>query len=253
MLFTWLTLASGILLLTPESLTGKFQLTFARLFDMPLSLGRSICSAATREHPSEDLASNKRYVKLRNHLANTMEQLKQQHRKVETLSGLRDRFAWQGVRFVLADAVVASQGSEHHLIINRGSDEGLAVGQFVLSDNSMIGTVCDTGERTARVRLVNDPKSRIAATISGIGTVLSGDGKGGLRPGMLSMKHEIKVDDPVYAMKKPGLLNAPVIVGTVASCGKDSANPLLWDVEIKPACNLETIYQVSVVVANPQP
>ena len=155
MLFTWLVLASCILLLTPESLTGKLQLTFVQIFDLPLSIGRSICSASPGKRSPEDLVADSRYVKLRNHLANTMQQLKQQHKKVEELSGLRDRFAWQGVTFVVADVVVASRGSQHHLVINRGSDEGLVRGQFVLSDNGVIGTVCDVGERTAKIRLVS--------------------------------------------------------------------------------------------------
>jgi len=252
MLITWLTLASCIMLVAPQSLTGKFQLTFARVFDLPLSIGRSICTASFAEHPSADLVSNSRYVKLRNHLANTLQQLKEQHKKVEELSGLRDRFAWQGVKFVMADAVVASNDSQHHLVINRGSDEGLASGQFVLCNNCVVGTICDVGEQTAKVQLVTDPKSRIAATIGDldVSTILLGEGNGRLKIGMLPIRHKVTIDDPVYAMAKPGLLNTPVIIGTVSSCRKDSANPLLWDVEVTPACDLDKMYQVSVVVGS---
>ncbi len=253
MLFTWLTLASSILLFTPQSITGRLQLTFARVFELPLSIGRSICSTSLAEQQPGDLINNRRYVSLRNHLANTMQQLKQQHRKVEELSGLRDRFAWQGVKFVLAEAIVSPQSSQHDLVINRGSSEGLASGQFVLSDNSVIGILCEVGEGTAKVKLVSDPKSKIAATIGDgdIYTILLGDGEGKLKTGMLPIKYEINVADPAYAIAKPGLLNAPVIVGTVSSCKKDDANPLLWDIEIEPACDLETLYRVSVVVPDP--
>lgn len=254
MLFTWLVLASCIVLLTPESLTSKFQLTFVRVFALPLSMGRSICAASSQEYKPAELVKNSRYVELRNHLANTMQQLKQQHQKVEELSGLRDRYAWQGVRFILADAIIATAASHHHLVINRGADEGLAKGQYVLCDNCVVGTLCETGVGAARVSLISDPKSRIAVTIgdTGVSTILQGDGTGGLKTGILSIKHKIKVNDPVCAMKQPGLLNAPVIVGSVSSCRKDSSNPLLWDIEVEPACNLSTIDQVSVIVANPE-
>ena len=43
-----------------------------------------------------------------------------------------------------------------------------------------------------------------------------------------------------------------MIVGTVARCKSNSENPLLWDITVKPACDIETVTEVAVIVVNPQ-
>ena len=141
MLFIWLLLASSIMLFIPTPITNKIQLTFFHLFSKPLSLAKSIWHALPNvsEGANEQITDNSRYIELRNHLANTMQRLKEQHEKVQELSGLRDRFAWKGVSFVVADAITFFQGSQHHLFINRGTDEGVTKGQYVLSDNCIVG------------------------------------------------------------------------------------------------------------------
>ena len=256
MLFTWLLLASFIMLFIPTSLANKMQLTFFHIFSKPLSMGKSICFALPKEKAdaAERIVQNSRYIELRNHLANTMQQLKEQHQKVEELSGLRDRFAWKGVSFVIADAIAEFQGLQRHLIISRGTDEGIAKGQYVLSGNSIVGIVCEVSERTANVRLISDPRMRIAVKIAELDAplILQGDSEAALKAGILPMKYKVNIDDPVYAMAKPGVLSAPVIIGTVAACKNDSINPLIWDITVKSACDLKNIEEVSVIVMNIQ-
>jgi hypothetical protein len=56
----------------------------------------------------------------------------------------------------------------------------------------------------------------------------------------------------VYAQKKLGFLSTPVIVGMVAECESNKDNPLLWDITVKPACDIEDLTEVSIIVMNPQ-
>ncbi|UCE50169.1 MAG: hypothetical protein JSW47_08400, partial [Phycisphaerales bacterium] len=78
---------------------------------------------------TEHSVSRERYERLHNHLANVSEWLRQERKKVEKLSGLRDRTVWKGVNFVLADVITASVDASHReLFINRGQEDGLAVG-----------------------------------------------------------------------------------------------------------------------------
>jgi len=255
MLFTWFMLAGFILLFAPQNLTNKFQLAFARIFRWPLSIGRSISLSANTQSARgglTDVVSRREYNKLQNHLANLTEQLYQEHQKVENLSGLRDRLPLKGAKLVLADVIGAfTDGLRSEFIINRGENDGLAQGQFVLGDNSIIGTISYVSSRTALVKLVTDSTSKIAVKIAELNRVMQGSGSNSAKVRLLSIKHKVKIGDVVYARKKPGFLDVPMIIGTVAQCKRDDENPSLWDITVKPACDIEKLNRVSVIIMNP--
>ena len=252
-LFTWFMLTGFIFLFAPQKLTNKFQFAFARIFRWPLSTGRSISLSAHTQRSLTDVVSRSKYNKLRNHLANVTQWLHQERQKVEKLSGLRDRSVWKGVNFVSADIITFSDGS-NKLIINRGENDGLSKGQFVLGDNSIIGTISDVDHRTAHVKLVTDPASKIAIRIAelNINRLMQGNGNNSAKIQLLPIKHKVKIGDIVYVRKKPGFLDIPMIVGTVAKCKMDDENPLLWDITVKPACEIRRLNSVAVIIMNPQ-
>jgi len=254
-LLTWFMLGGVILLFAPRNLTSKFQLTFAYIFHRPLSIGRSLVLSAHARQSSTDRVSRSKYNQLRNHLANVIQWLHQERRKVDELSGLRNRTALEGSNFVLADVITASISSSYDkLVINRGISDGLAKGQFVLSDYSIIGTISDVDSHTAQVKLVTDPTSKIPVKIAETDTaaIMQGSGNNCAKVELLSRKHNIKIGDVVCAQKKPGLLGVPIIVGTVTQCKAGDKNPLLWDIRIKPACDVRTLNRVAVIVTNKQ-
>jgi len=43
-----------------------------------------------------------------------------------------------------------------------------------------------------------------------------------------------------------------VIAGTVAQCKSNDENPLLWDITVKPACDIESLRDVTIIVMNPR-
>jgi len=254
MLFTWLMLAGFILFFIPLNLTNKLQFAFVRLFHLPLSLGRNVSLSARGEPLVAEVVSRGIYDRLQNHLANVTEQLYQEHQVVEVLSGLRNRFALEGANLVCADVIKTSLGAEHsELIINRGENDGLAKGQFVLSDNSIVGSISDISPRTAQVKLFTDPGSKIAVKIGGANAerLIHGSGNDSAKVKLLSTKYKVSVGDKVMARKKPGFLDAPIIIGVVAKCRRDDANPSLWDITVKPVCDIEQLKTVSVIIMNP--
>ncbi len=253
MLLAWCLLGSFIVFLCPASITDKLGFLFVRTFGGPLRLGRGITLAKTRLSSADAAARQRR--RYENHLANLRQQLLQERRKVEQLAAMRARLPLGGAALVPAEVVVASlQPSRSQIIINRGRNDGVAVNQFVLADNSIIGTVCQVNARLARVKLLDDPTSRIEVEIEGlrIARVLEGAGGGVAKIGMVSTEHKIKEGAKVFVRKKPGLLDAPVIIGTVKKCSVDAEKPLLWDITVEPACNLSTVTSVSVLVMNPR-
>ena len=259
-MFIWFMLAGLIFFFSPPNLTNKFQFGFVRIFHKPLSIGRNISLSASRimaseQSMSEDVVSRERYDKLHNHLANVTEWLKLEREKVEKLTGLRDRPVWKGVDFVLAEVIAASvNGLRGELIINRGQKDGLTKNQFILANESIIGTIFKVGERTAEVRLISDPSSKIAVKIAqfNMDRIMQGDGNSSAKVQLVPIKYKIKIGDIVYAQKRPGFLSTPVIVGTVAECKSNDENPLVWDLTVQPACDIKSLKNVAAVVMNPR-
>ena len=256
MLFTWLVLAGIILFFAPQSLTNSIQFAFVRLFHKPLNICRSIIQPAeAKQQLSANVVDQSKYIKLRNHLANNTQWLYQERQKVETLSGLRDRSVWKGVNFVLADVITACvYGPQSELIINRGRDDGLDKGQFVLGDYSIVGITSDLDSRTTRVRLITDLNFTIAVRIGELNMqrMMRGNGNGSAGIELLPTKQKIKVGDIVYVQKRPGFLEMPIIVGVVDQCKEDDENPLVWDITVKPACDIQKLKSVTVIIMNPE-
>lgn len=252
MLFAWFMLASLILLLAPQSLTNNFQFAFARIFSWPLSIGRSISLSVRTQYQLEDVVGRREYDKLQNHLTNVILQRDQEHERAEKLSGMRNRGIWQGASIVPADvATVSIDGSGCELIINRGKNDGLAKDQYVCGGNSIIGVVSDVSSRMARVKLFSDPLSVMKVNIAQLKVDMLMQGAGGGLAVIRMAKYEVKIGDNVYAAKKPAFLDAPMIAGKVTRCERNDENPLLWDITVAPACDIEKLNDVAVIIMNP--
>ena len=254
MLFTWFMLAGLIFLFAPQNLTGKFQLAFAHIFRWPLSIGRGFRLSAYTRQPLTDIVSRRQYNQLQNYLVNVTEELNEERQKVKKLSGLRkNRRPLEGAKLVPADVIAASIDDLHaEFIINRGDGDGLGKGQFVLGDNSIVGTISEVSARTARVRLITDPASKIAVKIAKLDVSRVMQGAGNNSAAIRLVRHKAKAGDVVYADKKPGFLDVPIIAGRVVECGRDDENPLLWDITVTPACEIERLSDVAVIIMNPK-
>ena len=249
MLFTWFMLAGFIFLFSPKNLTNKFQLAFHRIFSWPLSIGRNISLSAGTRQPLGDVVSRDEYKRLLNHLANVTQQRNDAYQSVQQLSKMRNIPAWERMGFVFADVITVSINElRSELFLNRGEDDGLAKGQFVLADNSIIGNIYDVDARTAKVRLFTDPKSSTAVRIGGSDWLMQGNGDNLAKVKMI--KSKVKIGTEIMASKRPGFLDTPVIIGKVFRC-ELNAEPLLWDLIVEPVCNIQKVENVHVIVMNP--
>ncbi len=162
---------------------------------------------------------------------------------------MRNIPAWERMGFVPSDVTTVSIDEiRSELIINRGADDGLVKGQFVLYDNSIIGTISDVDGRSAKVRLFTDPSSKMAAKIGGSDSLMQGSGGNLARISMA--KHEAKVGSEVMAGKKAGFLDIPMIIGKVVRC-EHNAEPLLWDITVEPVSNIQKVESIHVIIMNP--
>jgi cell shape-determining protein MreC len=253
MLFTWFMLTGLILLFAPQEFTGKFQLAFVHVFRWPLSIGGNLALTARTQQPVAD-ASERVESQYRNYVANLEQTLNQHRRKFEKLYGLYNTYVWQGVNFALADVVTATtDGSRNELTIDCRKPEGLAKGQFVLGDESVIGTIADVFPQIGKadVKLITDSTSQIAVKVADMRGIMTGTGNNSAR--IEQLKREVKVGENVFALGRQGLLDAPIIVGKVSKCERNTRNAAsLWDVTVEPACDIKKLEDVAVIIMNPQ-
>jgi cell shape-determining protein MreC len=81
--------------------------------------------------------------------------------------------------------------------------------------------------------------------------IMQGSGNNSARIQLVPIEHKVKTGDIIYTSKKTGSLDTPMIVGRVAQCKRDDQNPSLWDITVKPACDIERLTSVAVIIINP--
>jgi cell shape-determining protein MreC len=264
MLFLWCLLGGLICLFAPPRMTGRLQLAYLYVFHWPLKTGRSITlasrtapTAATAGADYEQLRAERQ--RLGNQLANLQAQLKEAHKQIDELARLHVVPQWQRMAFQPADITVTNQ-SQTVLFINRGADDGIAVGQFVLGgqfsqgDYSVIGTVSDVVSQKAKVTLITDPTSKVGVTIgaSDVARVMEGRRGGGGTIPLVPTTHTVRPGDKVLARKVPGLLDVPIVTAEVTQCRRDAENPSLWEITVQPVCDIAYLKTVAVIVSAPQ-
>lgn len=255
MLFTWFILTGSIFLFAPQNLTSKFQLAFVHVFRWPLVIGGDLALTSQTQQSLTGTVGRSE-TKYLNFIASLEETLAHERKKFKKLYGLYNTHVWEGTDFVLADVINTVDGSRNELTIDCRKTTGLAKGQFVLGDESIIGTISDVFPQISKatVELVTDPTSGIAVKIGELDLKMwmQGNGNNTAKIPLVSIEHKIKKGDNVFARKKAGFLDAPVIIGRVAQLKRDVKNPLLWDITVEPACDIEHLEDVAIIIMNPQ-
>ncbi len=240
-LFTWLLLCSFLIFLSPQSITGKFQLIFADIFHWPLNFGRNIMLSAVDTGGSDENLT-KRERELINQVSNLQAMLKDLQKKYEDLAGIRATYPFEGAKFIQAN-ITRSTNTE--FIIDRGQNDQIRSGLYVFGENSIIGIIGDVSATTAKIRLITNPSCKIEVKIGESNTILQGDGKN-IKIKSLLKKIPVKTGDQVFCLPKTGLLNAPIIIGTVTEC-KNGDSPYQWDITVKSAANISALTSVGVI------
>ena len=253
MLFIWCLLAGFIVLLSPQSLTNKFQFAFTYVFRWPLTIGRNISLSAAKRQPliDQDMVPREEYERVLNSHANVTQQRDDIYDEVVKLRKIRTKPAWERAGFVQADVITVSKDNlRGELIINRGKEDHIEKDLFVLADNSIIGTISQVSARTARVRLFTDPGSNTTVRVGNSDTNRLMKGCGNNQAQVKMLKSKVKIGTQIMASKIPGFLDTPMIIGKVVRC-EHNDQPLLWDITIEPVCDIQKIESIHVIVMNP--
>jgi rod shape-determining protein MreC len=242
-LFLALMVVSAAVFLLPQRLTQTLNLLFIRTFSPVLDIGRS--------GKADPLENNKMWTDYWNLQADYITL----HKRYEKLTQIRSGLPKPGPALVLATVINATITEfGHELFINKGESDGLGIGQYVLGQNCIIGTVTQTSKTTARIRLITDARHSIEVRIWRQGKDryipgrMTGDGKGLCRIPLVSADYDVRVADTVYAAARVGFLETPRVIGRVSEVKHDQDKPLLWDITVMPVHDMAKTAEVAVII-----
>jgi rod shape-determining protein MreC len=174
----------------------------------------------------------------------------------QRLRALRDSTAAVASRFVIGDIMdVDLDAFRERVLVDKGAQDGVFVGQAVLDAGGVFGQVARVGQLTAEVILVSDPTHAIPVQINrnGLRTIAVGTGDmGRLKLPYLPTSADVVAGDLLVTSGLGGGFPAGYPVGTVAEVKRDPAASLA-DVDVKPAAALDRSRELMFVWLNPQP
>ena len=253
---TWL-IAGVIILLLPQNTTSKVWDTFRATFNPLLRIGRNV----KPETPSmslnpDEAVTRDRYQQLWKDCQNLKVTLEKLHEEYDNLAMVRSNLPRPYSGLVLAQAIGPAGNYAHEIVINKGSDDGIKVGQYVLSakKNSIVGEVRQTWQRNAKVRMLTDSNQTMEIVIrrsrnpKDILWMMSGDGKTNCKISNLEKEERVDIGDVVFAATQPGYLNVPIVIGEVIAVEPDDDHPLLWDITVQPVEDMTQLSDVAVII-----
>src|SRR5258708_3578407 len=160
----------------------------------------------------------------------------------QRLRALRDSTAGVTNRFVIGNVMdVDLDAFRERVLVDKGAQDGVFVGQAVLDAGGVFGQVARVGQLTAEVILVSDATHAIPVQINrnGLRTIAVGTGDmGRLKLPYLPTSADVISGDLLVTSGLGGGFPAGYPVGTVAEVKRDSAQSLA-DVDVKPSAALD--------------
>lgn len=144
-------------------------------------------------------------------------ELENQNRVLRDLEAYEVALAQSGLR-----AAVIGRAADHwwqHLILNRGSRQGVAPGYIVTGPGGIVGRVVAVSPSTSKVLLISDPTSRVGAKVSRsrVMGVVRGQSNNRVVMEFFEKNPDIKAGDVIVTSSYSRLFPRDVPIGRVES------------------------------------
>lgn len=136
------------------------------------------------------------------------------------------------------------------IIINRGTRDGIQVGNPVISPLGLVGRVENVSANLAWVRLTNDPASAVNARLqnAGVDGTVIGQLQGGLRMEYIPQQALVEVGDLIVTSGLGGTFPRGIVIGQVISVQRQQAD-LFQAAEVRATVDFDDLDMVSVVTS----
>lgn len=168
-------------------------------------------------------------------------------RRLQRLLDLRQHY----VTSTVAAQVIGTSGSDrsHVLWIDKGSADGLAADQPVITPEGVVGKLRDVMPHTAQLVLLSDPSSGagVVLTTTHLRAIVRGTAAGAIEIGNLTPDERIKAGEQVLTSGGDQVFPRGLPVGTVASVRPDVQHPPYTIITLHPAAPLRQLEDVLVI------
>ena len=191
-------------------------------------------------------------------LAEAQEQVREsreaieENRRYEELLG----FAAENDDFVLEQARVVSWSPNNwssSFEISKGSDDGLEVGDAVITEyGALVGVITELGTSASTVGTIIDVNTSIGALVgsNGAAAMLVGDyalmSEGEARVTWLTEGAQLFLDDEILTSGSGGLIPEGLVIGTITSIQTEAAGQTEYGI-ITPSADLDSLVQVFII------
>lgn len=144
---------------------------------------------------------------------------------------------------------------DHTIVLDRGTQQGLALDGIVLDAQGVVGRVLQVFPRTSVAMLLTDPNSRIACLVerSREHGLLVGSGQRLAQVAYLDLDADVVAGDQVVTSGPGGMFPKGLPLGVVASVTRDERRARL-NVSVRPAARLSQVeHLLYVPPSTPQP
>jgi rod shape-determining protein MreC len=180
-----------------------------------------------------------------------LEALEEENRR---LRALLEATAGRNLEFRFAELIqVSLDPNSHQVLIDRGEDDGVFVGQAVIDGEGVMGQVENTTGGQARVRLISDPEHAIPVQIlrTGQRTVALGTGDPGrLSMPNLPMQSDVRVGDRIVTSGLGERFPAGFPVAEITAVDRP-AGAAFMNVDALPFATLDRGREVLLVLETP--
>ena len=140
----------------------------------------------------------------------------------------------------------------HIIVINRGSNNKLKVGQTVLDDMGIMGQIIDVYPHSSRVMLLSDKEHSLSVRLehTGMRAIVSGTGDlGRLKMEYVPTSANIKVGEKVYSSGLGQHFPAGYLVGAVSNVKRHNSGEFA-QIDVTPAAQLAGGHHVVVLFSD---
>ncbi len=168
-------------------------------------------------------------------------------RRLQSLLAFKQQYIAQTV----AADVIGTSGSDrsHVLWINKGSADGLASEQPVITPDGVVGKLRDVMPHTAQLLLLNDANSGAGVFLAStrMRGILRGTASGEVVINNLTPDDRIKPGERVITSGGDQVFPRGLPVGVITSVVSDPAHPPYTTIQIQPSANLRRLEEVLVI------
>lgn len=125
------------------------------------------------------------------------------------------------------------------VVLNKGSNDGVQIGQTVIDENGILGQIINTYPNTSRLLLITDEQQSVSVLVARTGqrAMVTGNGRiDGLSLDYIFKTGDVKVGDELISSGLGGRIPAGYKVGTIKNINTTHTDNFA-DISVTPAAN----------------